>query len=70
MAFLSERPVPTGERITVMFNEDRVVEYEHEVHFAIYKHKGIEGSVNCTHEYTDEEQSALMRTMQFILIGE
>ena len=62
-------PVPLGKRITVLFNENRIVEYEHETHFAIFKHRGIEGSVDCMHEYSDEEQSALVRTMQFILIG-
>ena len=69
MAFLPEQPVPTDERITVIFNGNRIVEYEHEAHFAVYRYKGIEGSINCTHEYTGEEQRALIRTMQFILIG-
>ena len=73
---LSERPNPIDPDMwtvicgSARYYPTRVVEYQHDSHFAVYEYDGINGSKNITHTLSDEEQDHLRGGMIDIMTAD
>ena len=58
------------ERITVIHGPTRIIEYQHNTHFAVFEYDGANGSKNITHTLSGEEQREWQNDMCCILLAD